>query len=87
MDEKGSDGKSNMTPVSAEVLAPIIVPLGKMKKKEIKRLEKGRGKAMDEVADVIEQVQAKLGEQADGKAILPVIVVYRKKQRRFRRWF
>jgi len=82
-----NDNQKNIVPVDTEVLAPVIVPLGKKKKKEIKRLEKGRGKSMNEVMDVIEQVQARLGDQANGKVILPVIVVYRKKQRRFRRWF
>ncbi|NWF69878.1 MAG: hypothetical protein HXY40_12405 [Chloroflexi bacterium] len=71
----------------AEVLSPVIVSLGKKKRKAIKRLKRGKGRAMDDVLDVIEQVQMNLGEQAAGKIILPVIVVYRQKERRFRRFF
>lgn len=71
----------------AEILTPIIVSLGKKKKKAIKRLKRGKGRAMDDVMDVVEQVQVNLGEQAAGKVIVPVVVVYRQKQRRFRRFF
>ncbi len=85
-------GNGNGTALSAaaptaEILTPVIVPLGKKKKKAIKRLKRGEGSAMDEVLDVIEQVQANLGEQAAGKVILPVVVIYRKKERKLRRLF
>jgi hypothetical protein len=85
-------GNGNGTALSAanppaEILTPVIVPLGKKKKKAIKRLKRGEGRAMDEVMDVIEQVQANLGEQAAGKVILPVVVIYRKKERRMPRLF
>jgi hypothetical protein len=60
------------------------VPLGKKKKKAIKRLKRGEGTAMDEVMDVVEQVQASLGEQASGKVILPVVVIYKQKSSRRR---
>ena len=75
------------TPTPAEVTSPIIVSLGKKKKKVIKRLKRGKGRAMDEVMDVIDQVQANLGEEGNGKIIVPVVVVYRQKQRRFRGLF
>jgi hypothetical protein len=68
----------------AEITTPIIVSLGKKKKKVIKRLKRGRGSAMDEVLDVVEQVQANLGDDAAGKVIVPVVVIYRQKMRRFR---
>jgi hypothetical protein len=71
----------------AEVTAPIIVSLGKKKRKVIKRLKRGKGRAMDEVMDVVEQVQANLGAQAEGKILVPVVVIYRQKPRRFRSWF
>ena len=69
-----------------EVMMPIIVSLGKKSKKQLKRLKRGKGRTMDEVMDVVEQVQANLGEQAAGKVLVPVVVIYRKKQRRFRGW-
>ena len=78
---------TNAQPDEAEVLMPIIVSLGKKSKKQIKRLKRGKGRTMDDVMDVIEQVQANLGEQATGKVLVPVVILYRKKQRRFRGLF
>jgi hypothetical protein len=71
----------------AEIITPIIVSLGKKKKKALKRLKRGEGRAMDEIMDVVEQVQTNLGDQAAGKIIVPVVVIYRKKERRFRGLF
>lgn len=71
----------------AEVTAPIIVSLGKKKRKTIKRLKRGKGPAMDEVMDVLDQVQATLGAQAEGKVLVPVVMIYQRKQRRFRSLF
>jgi len=72
---------------AAEVMAPIILSLGKKKNKAMKQLKRGKGSAMDEVMGVVEQVQANLGDQAAGKLILPVVVIYRKKERRIRGLF
>jgi hypothetical protein len=83
--EVSQNGQSNLA--EAEVMRPIIVSLGKKKKKAIKRLKRGVGPAMDEVMDVVDQVQSNLGSQAAGKVLVPVVVVYRKKQRRYRGWF
>jgi hypothetical protein len=73
--------------VETEIMAPIIVSLGKKRKKQIKRLKRGKGRTMDEVLDVVDQVQANLGDQAAGKILVPIVVVYRQKQRRLRGWF
>ena len=70
-----------------EVLTPIIVSLGKKKKKQIKQLKRGKGGAMDEVMDVVAQVQDKLGKDAGDKILVPIVVVYREKSRRMRRLF
>ena len=87
MNDNGNNTETKIAS-TAEVLAPVIVPLGKKKKKAIKRLKRGEGSAMDEVLDVIEQVQGNLGEQANGKIILPVVVIYKEKsRRRFRNLF
>jgi hypothetical protein len=75
------------TQVSAEVTAPIIVSLGRKRKKAIKRLKRGKGPAMAEVLDVIDQVQTSLGAQAEGKILVPVVIIYRQRQRRLRGWF
>ncbi len=80
------DGQTT-THAPAEVTAPIIVSLGQKRRKTIKRLKRGKGPAMAEVMDVVDQVQASLGAQAEGKILVPVVVIYRQKQRRFRGWF
>jgi hypothetical protein len=69
------------------VLTPIIVSLGKKKKKQIKQLKRGKGGAMDEVMDVVAQVQEKLGSDAGDKILVPIVVVYREKSRRMRGLF
>jgi uncharacterized protein Yka (UPF0111/DUF47 family) len=70
-----------------EITTPIIISLGKKKKKAIKQLKRGKGGAMNEVMDVVEQVQENLGDQVAGKIIVPIVVIYRKKQRRARGLF
>ncbi|MFN8372171.1 MAG: hypothetical protein U0694_04755 [Anaerolineae bacterium] len=88
MSDNGSEKNAVVVnQAQAEVTTPIIVNLGKKKKKAIKKLKRGKGAAMDEVLDVVDQVQMNLGEQAAGKIIVPVVVVYRKKERRFRGLF
>lgn len=69
----------------AEVTAPIIVDLGKQRRRRIKRLKKGRGKLWDEVADVLAEIEDSLGEEAEGKVLVPVVLVYGKKDRKSRR--
>jgi hypothetical protein len=71
----------------ADVTAPIIVSLGKKKRKAIKQLKRGKGSVMTEVMDVIDQVQETLGAQAEGKILVPVVLIYQRKVRRFRGLF
>jgi len=66
----------------ARVAAPIVVSLGKENRKRIRQLKRGRGKLMDEVTHVLEQVRANFGEHADDKVFVPVVLVYRRKRRR-----
>jgi hypothetical protein len=67
---------------TGRVAAPIVVSLGKESRKRIRRLKRGRGKLMNEVENVLDQVRANFGEHADGKIFVPVVLVYRRKQRR-----
>jgi hypothetical protein len=82
-----ADGKAEPAANEAAVMAPIILSLGKKKSKAIKQLKRGKGSAMEELMGVVAQVQNNLGEQAAGKMILPVVVIYSKKQRRIRGLF
>ncbi len=79
------DGVEKYAP--AEVTAPVIVSLGKKKRKIMKRLKRGKGSAMDQVMDVLEQVQDQLGSQAEGKILVPIVIIYKEKQNRFRGFF
>lgn len=63
-------------------VSPIIIDLGKKKRKQIRDLKNGTGKLMAEVADVLNEVRANMGSDADGKQFIPVILVYRRKSRR-----
>lgn len=67
-----------------EVTQPIFINLGKQSPKRIKALKQGSGKLWEEVADVLKEVKGSLGEEADGKILVPVILVYRKQPRRRR---
>lgn len=66
----------------AQVSRPIIVDLGKQRKKQIKRLKRGEGKLWDEVADVSQEVGLQLGEEAQDKVLVPIVMVYRKKAKK-----
>ena len=48
---------------------PIVIDLGKQKKKRIKQLKKGRGRLVDRVNEVVAQVRAELGAEAAGKEL------------------
>lgn len=63
-------------------VAPIIIDLGKEKKGRIKDLKRGRGRLMAEVAAVLNEVRAGLGDDAGSKQLVPVVLIYKKKNRR-----
>jgi len=62
-------------------IAPIVLDLGKKKKKLIKELKRGEGKLMEDVAQAVEEVRANLGTHASGKDLIPVVIVYERKRR------
>ena len=67
-----------------DVTEPIVIDLGKQKRKRIKSLLKGRGKLWLEVEGVIEEVNELLEDELDGKTIVPLVLVYRRKPKRRR---
>jgi hypothetical protein len=67
-----------------EMTQPIIIDLGKQKSKAIKDLKTGQGKLWEEVLDVIEEAKSGLGDEASGKAFIPVVMIYRRKRKRQR---
>jgi hypothetical protein len=62
--------------------APVILDLGKTKKKNVKRLRQGRGKLLGDIDDAMKEISASLGEQGNGKQLVPVVLIYRKKTKR-----
>ena|SRR5437868_575123 len=64
-----------------EMTQPIIVDLGKQKASKIQDLKDGEGELWDEVIDVLEEVKEMLGKEADGRLMVPVVMIYEKKQR------
>lgn len=65
---------------STEMTQPIIIDLGAQKSKALKELKTGEGELWDEVFDVIDEVKEMLGKEAEGKVLIPVIMLYEKKQ-------
>jgi hypothetical protein len=74
-------------PTPPPTLAPLVIDLGKVKKRQIKRLERGQGRLAAEVQEAVEAARAGLGEEAVGKELVPVVVLYRKKRKKRRGWF
>jgi len=62
--------------------APVLVDLGKRRRKDIKQLKRGEGPLVAELGEVIEQVRAELSGDMQGKTVLPVLVIYEKRPRR-----
>lgn len=57
---------------------PVIVEIGKLSSKRIRRLKRGE-ELHDKIASAILQADARTGE---GKQVVPVVIIYRKKDRR-----
>jgi hypothetical protein len=66
----------------ASPVDPIVINLGKQRRKRIKDLKRGRGVLMDEVMQTMAQVTGQLGADANGKVLVPVVLIYREKPKR-----
>ena len=67
-----------------EVTQPIIIDLGRQKSGSLRELKKGEGRLWDEVLDVVEEVKEMLGAEAEGKMLVPIIMLYQEKSKRRR---
>jgi hypothetical protein len=63
------------------VQPPVIVDLGKRKKKEIRDLKNGCGKLMTEVDVAVDHARSTLPDAEKNKGVIPVVIVYRKKKK------
>lgn len=67
------------------VNSPIILDVGKAKKRDIRDVKRGRqGRILADVHDAVAEVTATAGDQIEDKQIVPVVLVYRRKGRRRR---
>ena len=60
----------------------IVIDVGKASRSSVKKLKRGRGKLMAEVNEVLAQVKHELAEETEGREIVPVALVYKKKRSR-----
>ena len=61
---------------------PVVVDLGKQKKRDINDLKSGCGPLMTEVDAAVDRARGKLSDTDKNKPVVPVVVIYRKKGRR-----
>ncbi len=66
--------------------SPIILDLGRQKRKQVRRLRKGRGKLVGSIQDLVGELKEEGAIESNAQ---PVIVVVREKRRRMdmARWF
>jgi hypothetical protein len=69
---------------STEMTQPVIIDLGRQKRRALKNLKRGVGRLWEDVLDVVEEVKDLLGTDAEGKVLVPVILIYRERSRRRR---
>lgn len=67
---------------ATEMTQPVIIDLGRQKASSLRDLKKGEGKLWEEVLDVAEEVKEMLGTEADGKVLIPIIMLYKEKSNR-----
>ena len=71
--------KQEQSASALDHLPPVVLDLGKTKKKFIRALKDGEGKLMDDVTHAVEAVRSSLGAEVEGKVIVPVVIVYERK--------
>ena len=81
----GSTGATDSAPDGPDVVTPVVVDLGKVRRKHVKRLKRGEGRLAGEVLDVLDEVVEELGTELDGSTLVPVVMVYERKPKKSRR--
>lgn len=69
---------------STEMTQPVIIDLGKQRSKLIKALKKGEGDLWEEILEVADEVKEMLGAEAEGKVLIPIVMLYQEKVKRRR---
>lgn len=65
-----------------ESLTPVLIDLGKVKGKTVRRFKEGRGPLVGEIQQVLADVRQSLGPETGGRDLVPIVLVYRKKRKR-----
>ena len=73
--------------VPAHDLPPVVVDLGKVKRKQVKALKRGEGPLLDTVDDVVAAVEQELADELGDRQILPVVLVVERRPKRRRSLF
>jgi hypothetical protein len=81
------DTGTEETVMVTDMTEPIIIDLGKQKRKRLKQLKKGKGKLWYEVLDVLEEVDVQLGDEVSDRVLVPVVLIYQRKLGRRNRMF
>lgn len=68
--------------VAPEQLPPVVIDLGRTKKKLVKALKAGEGDLVNEITEAVATVTSGLGTQLAGKAVLPIVLIYEKRPRK-----
>ena len=69
---------------TTEVNAPVLIDLGKHKRKRVKQLRKGKaGRLLDEGKDCIAELQ---GSGTINDSIQPVVIIVHEKKRKRKFW-
>jgi hypothetical protein len=79
MSAQKTDSSAAAAEAMTEMTQPIIVDLGRQKSAQIKDLKAGEGELWDEVLDVVDEVKEMLGAEANGKVLVPLVMIYEKK--------
>ncbi len=64
------------------ITPPIVVKLGKVKRKRVKQLLRGQGPLMEDVQAAVEQAKDTLGEMSRETQLIPIVFVYRERRKR-----
>lgn len=68
--------KAGYEPPEGHMSSPVIIDIGKQRRKRVRQMRKGRGKLFQEIMHAVESLKA---ESAVGRDSVPVIVVVREK--------
>lgn len=69
----------------ADTFDPIVIQLGKVRKKSIKALKRGNGKLIAEVEQAIQDIRERGGADSAGKEYVPLVLIYKEKTKRRKR--